>query len=297
MEELGLQVAKEYHDLYTFYSKRVQCMGVIKDLVVSLTQLPMKSAFMDIVVAGIPSRFRMLLSRSWSKKLGGTLQMDMSYTTIPVFIGEFRRLYRETQMAYIISDDESPSNHPIYVEEKELGSSILHIAECDDVFQPELRKKQDLQIVNEEKAAIEQIWKLYFDGASSRESSGEGVVLISPTQQVLTLSYKLQFQTTNNTAEYEALILGMKAAKDLGADQLTVFGDSELVIRQVRNQYQVKNSKLKNYRNEVWDLIEHYFIAFNLNHVDREINKRADSLAISASSFKVPLDTKASYDI
>ena len=102
MEELGLQVTKEYHDLYTFDSKRVQCMGVIKDLVVSLTQLPMKSVAMDIVVADIPSRFGMLLSRSWSKKLGGTLQMDMSYASIPIFGGEFRRLYRETKMAYII---------------------------------------------------------------------------------------------------------------------------------------------------------------------------------------------------
>ena len=163
--------------------------------------------------------------------------MDMSFATIPFFGGEFRRLYRETQMAYIISDDENPSNHPIYAEEKELGSSILHIAECDDGFQPELRKKQDLQTVNDEKTTAEQIWKLYFDGASSREGSRAGVVLIPPTQQVVTLSYKLQFQTTNNTTEYEALILGMKAAKDLGADQLTIFGDSELVIRQVRNQY------------------------------------------------------------
>ena len=101
-------------------------MGVIKDLVVSLTQLPMKSVVMDIVVADIPSTFRMLLSRSWSKKLGGTLQMDMLYATIPVFGGEFRRLYRETQVAYIINDHENPSNHPIYVEEKELGSAILH---------------------------------------------------------------------------------------------------------------------------------------------------------------------------
>ena len=116
-------------------------MGVIKDLVVSLTQLPMKSVVIDIVVADIPSRFGMFLSRSWSKKLGRTLQMDMSFTTIPVFGGEFRRIYRETQMADIISDDESPSNHPIYAEEKELGSSILHITECDDGFQRELRKK------------------------------------------------------------------------------------------------------------------------------------------------------------
>ena len=104
IDELGLEITKQYHDLYTFDSKKVKCLGVIKDLVVSLTQLPMKILVMEIVVADIPSRFGMLLSRSWSKKLGGTLQMDMPYATIQVFGGEFKRLYRETQMAYIISD-------------------------------------------------------------------------------------------------------------------------------------------------------------------------------------------------
>jgi len=54
MEELGLEVKKAYHDLYSFDSRRVQCLGVIKDLVVSLFQLPMKSVVMDIVVADVP---------------------------------------------------------------------------------------------------------------------------------------------------------------------------------------------------------------------------------------------------
>jgi ribonuclease HI len=66
------------------------------------------------------------------------------------------------------------------------------------------------------------------------------VVLISPTNQVITLSFKLQFLTTNNTADYEALILGMKVAKDLGVEQLTVFGDVELVVQEVKKIYQVK---------------------------------------------------------
>jgi hypothetical protein len=108
MEELGLEVTKAYHDLYSFDSRRVQCLGVIKDLVVSLFQLPMKSVVMDIVVADVPPKFDMLLSRSWIKKLGGTLQMDLTYATIPVFGGEHRRLYREAQMAYIVSDEETP---------------------------------------------------------------------------------------------------------------------------------------------------------------------------------------------
>jgi hypothetical protein len=52
---------------------------------------------MDIVVADVPPKFVMFLSRSWIKKLGGTLQMDLTYATIPFFRGEHRRLYRESQ--------------------------------------------------------------------------------------------------------------------------------------------------------------------------------------------------------
>lgn len=132
MDELGLQVIKEYHDLYTFDSKKVKCIAVIKYLVISLTQFPMKSIVMDIVIVDIPSIFGMLLSRSWSKKLGGTLQMNMSFATIPIFGGEFRRFYRENQLAYIINDHENPTNHPIYAEKKELGSSILHLVAEND---------------------------------------------------------------------------------------------------------------------------------------------------------------------
>ena len=69
-------------------------MVLIKDLVVSLHQMPEKSVVMDVVVADVPVKFGMLLSRSWVAKINGTLQMDMSYATIPIF-GDQRRLYRE----------------------------------------------------------------------------------------------------------------------------------------------------------------------------------------------------------
>jgi len=73
MEELGLEITKTYHDMYLFDSRVVQCLGVIKHLAVTLTQLPMKSFVMDVVVADIPSKYIMFLSRSWAGKLGGTL--------------------------------------------------------------------------------------------------------------------------------------------------------------------------------------------------------------------------------
>jgi hypothetical protein len=65
MDELGLEVTKTYHDLYSFDSRKVKCLGVIKDLVFSLFQFPMKSVVIDIVVADVPPKFGMLLYRSW----------------------------------------------------------------------------------------------------------------------------------------------------------------------------------------------------------------------------------------
>jgi hypothetical protein len=85
MEELRLEVTKTYHELYSFHSKKVKCLGVIKDLVVSVFQFPMKIIVMDIVVDDVPPKFGIPLSRSWIKILGGTLQMDLSYSTIHLF--------------------------------------------------------------------------------------------------------------------------------------------------------------------------------------------------------------------
>ena len=62
MDELGLDITKPYHDLFSFDSRNIKCLGLIKDLAITLTQLPMKSMMMDIVVADVPPKFGMLLS-------------------------------------------------------------------------------------------------------------------------------------------------------------------------------------------------------------------------------------------
>ena len=120
-----ITITNTYHDLYSFESRKVKCLGVIKDLVVTLFQFPMKSVVMDIVVVDVPPKFGMLLSRYSIKKLGVTLYMDLTYATIPVFGGEHRRLYKEAQLAYIISDIENPTNHLIFSLDIDLGSIIL----------------------------------------------------------------------------------------------------------------------------------------------------------------------------
>jgi ribonuclease HI len=56
------------------------------------------------------------------------------------------------------------------------------------------------------------------------------VVFVSPTQETISLSYMLEFETTNNVAEYEDLVLGLRAAKDTTIEEMVVFGDAELIL-------------------------------------------------------------------
>jgi ribonuclease HI len=294
MEELGLEVTKAYHDLYSFDSRRLQCLRFIKYLVVSLFQLPMKGVVMDIVVADVPPKFGMLLSTSWIKRLGGTLQMDLTYATIPVFGGEHRRLYREAQLAYIVSDEANPTNHPIFALDTDLGSSFLQLTVAPEApFQ--IRRHPPFN--HEMPPPTTFVWKMFFNGASSSEGAGAGVVLVSSCQETMSLSYKLEFEATNNVVECEALVLGLRAAKEMGIEEIEVFGDAELIIQQVRNAYRAKHPRLRSYKNEVWDLIENFFSAFNISFIPREKNALADSLAVSAILFRIPLLPKRKYDV
>jgi hypothetical protein len=98
-------------------------------------------------------------------------------------------------------------------------------------------------------------------------------------------------------AKYEALVLGLRAEKDMGIKEISVFGDAKLIGHQIRNIYQAKHPQLRSYRNESWDLIDSFFLAFNISFVPREENAMADFLAISASNFRVPLLPKLRYDV
>ena len=102
MEKLDLDIIRPYKDLFSFDSSQVRCLGLIKDLCVSLVQYPAKTILMDVVVADIPPKYGMLLSRSWGAKLQGSLQLDMSYATIPVS-GQQKGLYQETLRKYVVN--------------------------------------------------------------------------------------------------------------------------------------------------------------------------------------------------
>jgi hypothetical protein len=97
--------------------------------------------------------------------------------------------------------------------------------------------------------------------------------------------------------EYEALVLGLRAAKDMNIEELAVFGDAELIVHQVKNLYQTKHPRLRTYINEVWDIVYSFFLDFNISFVPREEKTMTDSLAISTSNFRIPLPPKLKYDV
>ena len=88
-------------------------------------------------------------------------------------------------------------------------------------------------------------------------------------------------ETTNNSAEYRAFIAVLKRMKELGATEVTVYSDSELAVKQINGLYKVKSPKLKPLFLEVMELM-HTFKSFQVMHIPREYNTRADNLANKA---------------
>ncbi len=85
-------------------------------------------------------------------------------------------------------------------------------------------------------------------------------------------------RTTNNVAEYQGLLHGLKNAADLGAESVQIHSDSELMVRQINGEYRVKSAHLRPLHDEAQSLLNH-FAHWTIQHVCREQNKLADDLA------------------
>uniref|UniRef100_A0A2N9HKT5 Uncharacterized protein n=1 Tax=Fagus sylvatica TaxID=28930 RepID=A0A2N9HKT5_FAGSY len=126
-------------------------------------------------------------------------------------------------------------------------------------------------------------WMLYVDGAANSRGSGLGIVLISPGGELLEQTIRLGFGASNNEAEYEALLHGLRAARRLGADPLTIYCDSQLIANQFTGEYMAKDERMIAYLDLAKNLLRG-FREFNIERVGQEHNGHADSLAGLASS-------------
>lgn len=131
-----------------------------------------------------------------------------------------------------------------------------------------------------ERAVISAQWRIHIDGSSNRYAGGVGVVIQTPEADKIECMIRLDFTTTNNESEYEALVAGLDLAKTAGAENMIVHCDSQVVIGHINGDYECKNERMKRFLEEVRRRISSLEVKFV--QILRETNECADRLARAA---------------
>jgi ribonuclease HI len=129
---------------------------------------------------------------------------------------------------------------------------------------------------------------MYFDGSLKLEGTGAAVLLISPMVEQLKYVLQIFWKVSNNEAEYEALLHGLRLAASLGIKRLQVYGDSAVVINQVNKSWDRNKENMDAYCLEVCKL-ENKFYSLEFHHVVRDNNVLADVLSkLGSTRAQVP---------
>jgi ribonuclease HI len=139
-------------------------------------------------------------------------------------------------------------------------------------------------------------WKLFVDGASNAMGSGAGAVLISPEGLIMEQAVRLNFLASNNESEYEALLIGLKCARKLGADRLRVFCDSQLVVNQISGEYQARDERMALYLRAVKNSLSK-FEFIQVEQIGREHNSHADILAKLATAKETDMERTVTIEV
>ena len=136
-------------------------------------------------------------------------------------------------------------------------------------------------------------WQLFFNGASRTSPEGNivtgvGVALIFLHNYVIPCAFSLTEPCSNNISEYNALLIGMQFAEEIGVKNLEVYGDSKLIVNQVWREYEVWHKNFVPYHNATIDMAEK-FKNFYIDHIQRQQNVHADALASLAASLALPV--------
>jgi len=128
-------------------------------------------------------------------------------------------------------------------------------------------------------------WTLFFDGSTCDQEAGIGIVLISPQGKRYEFSLPIVTTSTNNQAEYQALVKGLELLRGVRADAVEIFGDSMLVINQLAGIYERRSEILVSYYERCLQLLKE-FKDFHLEHIPRLHNEEANWLAQHASGYQ-----------
>ncbi|XP_075504417.1 uncharacterized protein LOC142541849 [Primulina tabacum] len=124
----------------------------------------------------------------------------------------------------------------------------------------------------------EEVWRIFVDGASSLAGSGVGVVIISPPGEKIKLALRIDSRVTNNETEYEAVLAGIQAAREVGASLIILYSDSQLITQQIKGVYEAKDDRMLKYLQLIKARAE-VFADWGIEQISREENSEADTLA------------------
>ncbi|XP_075654776.1 uncharacterized protein LOC142624939 [Castanea sativa] len=167
---------------------------------------------------------------------------------------------------------------------------VIELSEFDIRYQPQAAVKRQIlvdfitefTIMKDQGAEETQIWRIYADGSSTKHAGGAGVILHTSEGDKIECMVRLDFSTTNNEAEYEALIAGLDLAIAVGAKSVIIYSDSQVMISQVNGIHECKNERMKRYLEEVKGRANN--LQIKLVQIPREENQEAYRLAKAASA-------------
>ena len=112
-------------------------------------------------------------------------------------------------------------------------------------------------------------WKLYVDGSSNENGSRAGLMLISPENHRISNALRFTFKASNNEAEYEALLAGLRLTEELLVESFWIFSDSKLVVSQISGEFQVRDDRMAVYLEKVKAELQNYSM-YEAKHVEHE---------------------------
>ena len=127
------------------------------------------------------------------------------------------------------------------------------------------------------------LWILFFVGSSCGKRCGIGIVLISPRGARFDFSLPIPSTSTNNQAEYEAVLKGIKLLREIKADPVEIFGDAMLIVNQLIGKYDCNDDILRIYHEECLELLKEFKMVF-IEHIPKMHNREPTSWT------KIPLD-------
>ncbi|KAI5343733.1 hypothetical protein L3X38_011609 [Prunus dulcis] len=140
------------------------------------------------------------------------------------------------------------------------------------------------------------VWSLHVDGSANQQGCGAGLVLATPDGLKIEYALRFNFRTSNNEAEYEALLAGLRLAKSMNAKQIRIHSDSQLIVNQVTADFAAKDASMYAYLSTAHQLLRS-FQAYEIKQIPRGENSHADALARLASAINDKVGRKVPVEI